>query len=115
MHRLSRLGIHFSIDDFGTGYSSLAYLKSLPLNELKIDRSFIIDMMSTPSTTMIVETIIAMAKHLGLSVIAEGVESEEQVKFLTERGCDHFQGYYFHPPISYEQLSNLLEISHVNY
>ena len=115
MHRLSRLGIHFSIDDFGTGYSSLAYLKSLPLNELKIDRSFIIDMMSTPSTTMIVETIIAMAKHLGLSVIAEGVESEEQVKFLTERGCDHFQGYYFHPPISYEKLSNLLEISHVNY
>ena len=112
MQRLSQLGVHFSIDDFGTGYSSLAYLKNLPLNELKIDRSFVVDMMTIPSSEMIVETIIAMASHLGLSVIAEGVESADQVRFLVERGCNNFQGYYFSPPLPYEKFTAFVAEAH---
>ncbi len=112
MQCLSQVGVRFSIDDFGTGYSSLAYLKSLPLNELKIDRSFIVDMMTIPSAKMIVETIIAMASHLGLSVIAEGVETKDQVQFLAERGCDNFQGYYFSHPLPYEKFTTYAAQAH---
>jgi diguanylate cyclase (GGDEF)-like protein/PAS domain S-box-containing protein len=99
MNEIAALGIRFSIDDFGTGYSSLAYLKRLPLYELKIDKSFIQDTPANPSDTAIVELILSMAKHLGLRVVAEGVESREQADFLSAHGCDVMQGYYFGRPI----------------
>ena len=97
MQALQIMGIRISIDDFGIGYSSLSYLKSLPLSQLKIDQSFIRHI-DDPNAAVIVETIIMMAKSLGLSVIAEGVENQDQVDFLKAKGCSAFQGYYFGPP-----------------
>ncbi|SNS96794.1 diguanylate cyclase (GGDEF) domain-containing protein [Noviherbaspirillum humi] len=97
MRELASLGIRFSIDDFGTGYSSLAYLKRLPLYELKIDKSFIKDVPHDADSVAIVQSILGMAMHLGLHVVAEGVESEGQVDFLTQYGCS-MQGYYFARP-----------------
>ncbi|MCP4408850.1 MAG: EAL domain-containing protein [Gammaproteobacteria bacterium] len=108
MEALKRLGVRFSIDDFGTGYSSLAYLKRLPLDEIKIDRSFVCDITTDPSDANLVETIITMADHLGLEVVAEGVEAEEQLEFLREKGCRIFQGYYFSRPRSVEGFAELL-------
>lgn len=99
MHDLRVLGIGFSLDDFGTGYSSLAYLKRLPLDELKIDRGFIRDILTDPNDAIIVRTIIGMANNLGLTLIAEGVESEAQHKTLTRWGCTGFQGYHFARPM----------------
>jgi diguanylate cyclase (GGDEF)-like protein/PAS domain S-box-containing protein len=102
MNDLVALGIRFSIDDFGTGYSSLAYLKRLPLYELKIDKSFIQDTPADPSDTAIVQLILSMASSLGLRVVAEGVETAEQVEFLMARGCDALQGYFFAKPMPIE-------------
>ncbi|MGM0593354.1 MAG: putative bifunctional diguanylate cyclase/phosphodiesterase [Pseudomonadota bacterium] len=104
MQRLKRHGIRFAIDDFGTGYSSLAYLKRLPLDRLKIDQSFVRDVTDDPSDALIVETIIAMATHLELEVIAEGVETEQQLQFLLKRGCAMYQGYYFSRPLTRDQF-----------
>jgi diguanylate cyclase (GGDEF)-like protein/PAS domain S-box-containing protein len=100
MNEIAALGIRFSIDDFGTGYSSLSYLKRLPLYELKIDKSFIQDTPGDPSDTAIVQLILSMARHLGLRVVAEGVETREQADFLTAHGCDAMQGYLFAHPES---------------
>ncbi|NNF97520.1 MAG: EAL domain-containing protein, partial [Halobacteria archaeon] len=108
MRALKRRGVRFSIDDFGTGYSSLAYLKRLPLDEIKIDRSFICDITTDPSDANLVETIINMAEHLGLDVVAEGVETEEQLDFLRAKGCRLFQGYHFSRPQSEEDFEELL-------
>jgi diguanylate cyclase (GGDEF)-like protein/PAS domain S-box-containing protein len=98
MTELAALGIRFSIDDFGTGYSSLAYLKRLPLFELKIDKSFVQDVPHDANDAALVATMLSMASHLRFEVVAEGVETEAQLAFLKRLGCERFQGYYFHRP-----------------
>ncbi len=99
MQVLKEIGINFSIDDFGTGYSSLAYLKRFPLDQLKIDKTFVDDINLDPNGQVIIETIIAMADRLGFNLIAEGVETAEQLSYLKENGCFNYQGYYFSQPI----------------
>jgi diguanylate cyclase (GGDEF)-like protein/PAS domain S-box-containing protein len=108
MHQLKRLGVNLALDDFGTGFSSLTYLKCLPLDELKIDRSFVSDLDSDSNDAAIVETILVMAQHLGIEVVAEGVENEAQLNFLLARGCCRYQGFHFHRPMAREALEALL-------
>ncbi len=104
LQRLSDLGVHLSVDDFGTGYSSLSYLKRFPINTLKIDQSFVRDISSDPDGATIAEAIIALGQSLRLDVIAEGVESEDQLFFLRGRGCDRGQGYFFSHPVPAEDV-----------
>jgi diguanylate cyclase (GGDEF)-like protein/PAS domain S-box-containing protein len=109
MDQLKSIGVEFSMDDFGTGYSSLSYLKRLPLDQIKIDQSFVRDISTDPSDAAIVQTIIAMAGTLGLMVIAEGVETEAQREFLESRGCPAFQGHLFGAAVPVEQFEALLD------
>jgi diguanylate cyclase (GGDEF)-like protein/PAS domain S-box-containing protein len=104
MTELRSHGIRFSLDDFGTGYSSLAYLKRMPLDQLKIDRSFIRDILNEESSAAIAQTIISLSRAMGLPVIAEGVETEQQREFLTRLGCHAFQGYLFGRPEPLDQF-----------
>ena len=98
MTTLHAMGIQFSLDDFGTGYSSLSYLKQLPIQEIKIDKSFIQDITTDPNNAMLVETIMAVAKHMRLEIVAEGVETREQANFLNHRGDVTIQGYLYSRP-----------------
>jgi EAL domain-containing protein (putative c-di-GMP-specific phosphodiesterase class I) len=102
------LGANIAIDDFGTGYSSLAYLAKLPVQELKIDRSFIITMLKDPNAMTLVSTIISMAHSLKLKVVAESVETEDQAKELRRLGCDQMQGYLFSKPVDFDKITVLL-------
>jgi diguanylate cyclase (GGDEF)-like protein/PAS domain S-box-containing protein len=108
MQALKSMDIELSIDDFGTGYSSLTYLRRLPLDTLKIDQSFVRDIQTDVCDASIVETIISMAHHLGLKVIAEGVETEFELNFLNQRNCQHYQGYYFSRPVPEPEFTRLL-------
>ncbi|MDO9318034.1 MAG: EAL domain-containing protein [Gammaproteobacteria bacterium] len=108
MSALKAIGVQLSLDDFGTGYSSLQYLKKLPLDQLKIDQSFVRDLATDSSDKTIVRTIIAMAQSLNLDVIAEGVETEEQRQLLLDNGCAHYQGYLLSKPVPIEQFEALL-------
>lgn len=101
-------GIRLSIDDFGTGYSSLSYLKKFPIDVLKIDRSFVMDITTNPDGASIVETILAMAHTLKLRTVAEGVEKLEEIIFLTEHGCEEMQGFYFSRPVPFDAFEELL-------
>lgn len=104
MHALKEQGIGFALDDFGTGYSSLAYLKRLPLDQLKIDQSFVHDVLTGPNDAAIARTILGLGHTLGLEVIAEGVETADQRNFLAMHGCRAFQGYLFGRPVTAEQF-----------
>lgn len=111
MNAFKEIGIRFSLDDFGTGYSSLQYLKRLPLYQLKIDQSFVRDIPTDSGDKAIVRTIIAMAHSMDLEVIAEGVETDEQLSFLINYGCKHFQGYLFGKPVPIELFNLTVQLA----
>ena len=102
LHRLSDMGVGLAIDDFGTGYSSLSVLRQYPLDSLKIDGSFVRDLADNTDDREIVSAVVALAHNLGLKVVAEGVETREQLALLRARGCDLIQGYYLGRPMSAE-------------
>jgi EAL domain-containing protein (putative c-di-GMP-specific phosphodiesterase class I) len=109
LNQIRDMGVAISIDDFGTGYSSLSYLKKFPVQTLKIDRAFITNIDIDPDDAAIVEAIIALATTLKLSVVAEGVETREQLKVLTNFNCDVIQGFYFSKAVSAKDISALMQ------
>jgi len=102
-------GVHIAVDDFGTGYSSLSYLRKFPIDALKIDQSFVRQITSAPDDTTIVTAVISMGRSLKLRVVAEGVETQEELAFLQARLCDEAQGYYFSHPVPPQQFAKLLK------
>ena len=109
MRTLRELGVGISVDDFGTGYSSLAYLRRLPINEVKVDKSFVFTMVSDPEDLAIVRTIVELARNLRLKVVAEGVESDLARALLQQIGCDVAQGYFFSRPVPVDGLERWIE------
>lgn len=109
LNAIRDLGIHIAIDDFGTGYSSLSYLKKLPVNKLKIDRSFIVDIPENKEDAAITNAIIAIADSLNLTVIAEGVETKRQKNYLLENGCNYIQGYFYYRPMPADKMERILQ------
>ncbi|MDH5254150.1 MAG: GGDEF domain-containing phosphodiesterase, partial [Nitrospira sp.] len=108
LQELRAMGVRLSIDDFGTGYSSLSHLQRFPLNMLKIDQSFVLDVTRNTANASITRAIISLAHSMGLSVLAEGVETDEQLAILREQGCDEAQGHFFGRPMPGDQLAQLL-------
>ncbi len=109
LHALREKGIQVAIDDFGTGYSSLSYLRKFPVDALKIDQSFVRQISTARDDTAIVTAVIAMARSLKLRVVAEGVETLEELEFLRTHQCDEAQGYFFSPPVPPEHFAQLLQ------
>ena len=105
----SKMGIHLTLDDYGTGYSSLSYLSQFPLDILKIDKSFINQMETNNKGLALTQTIIAIAHNLSLEVVAEGVETEQQLNLLRKLSCEYVQGYFFSKPIPASEITSLLE------
>ena len=110
MNKIKQCGIRFSMDDFGTGYSSLSYLRQIPIDELKIDKSFIFELDDASKDTNMVKTILNIAKNLNLSIVAEGVETQLQKEFLIEEKCDVLQGYHFSKPIDKNEFEKYAEV-----
>ena len=108
LSRLRDIGVHISVDDFGTGYSSLAYLQEFPIDELKLDRSFIVNMGTDARSLAIVKSVIDLAHSLGLRIVAEGVEDERAALLLGRSGCDEAQGYFFSRPLPISDLDDWL-------
>src|SRR5690606_15142746 len=111
LSELMRLGVRVAVDDFGTGYSSLAYLKNLPVDTLKIDRSFVSGVPLSVADSAIVSAVLTMGRGLGLSVVAEGVETADQLEYLVAQGCEVAQGYYFSKPVQLHQWEARLRAS----
>ncbi len=109
MKQLNNLGVQLSIDDFGTGYSSLSYLKRFPVQKIKIDRSFIKDIETDEDDSAIAMAIVQLGHTLGMTVVAEGVESETQLKLLQQMKCDIIQGFYFSEPIDFDKVENWID------
>ena len=108
LQSLRALGVRVALDDFGTGYSSLSYLRSFPFDKIKIDRSFIIDLLNSKGATAIIKSITTLAEALGMETTAEGVESAGQLDILRQQGCSHIQGYYFSRPIVEAAVAEML-------
>jgi EAL domain-containing protein (putative c-di-GMP-specific phosphodiesterase class I) len=109
LQTLRAAGVQIAVDDFGTGYSSLSYLRKFPIDALKIDQSFVRQITTSPDETSIVTAVISMGRSLKLRVIAEGVETEEELAFLQAHHCDEAQGYFFSRPVPPQQFAKLLE------
>ena len=108
VQRLHELGVKLAIDDFGTGYSSLNYLKKFPIDTVKVDRSFVMDIPKSSDDMAITSAVIAMAHRLNMAVVAEGVETREQLEFLQEHGCEYAQGYLFSKPMPLAKVKSML-------
>jgi EAL domain-containing protein (putative c-di-GMP-specific phosphodiesterase class I) len=109
LNMLSRMGIKLSIDDFGTGFSSMAQLKKMPVNEIKIDKAFVLELATNKEDQVMVKTLIALAKNLGLSTVAEGVENEDSVVLLRNMGCSTAQGFHLSRPLPAKDITPWLE------
>jgi EAL domain-containing protein (putative c-di-GMP-specific phosphodiesterase class I) len=107
LHSLRALGVRVALDDFGTGYSSLSYLRSFPFDKIKIDRSFIVDLLAHKGATAIIKSITSLAEALGMETTAEGVETIDQLDILREQGCNQIQGYYFSKPVPAHEVSKM--------